>query len=432
MYRSIFCSLLWPRFPGHSGGEIRDFHLLRHLTTLSEVEFFALHHRPGEGQQDLLAARVRALHDPLTIAATRPELVQRESLPAKILDRAVRRLRRARLPVVGRRYHFDAEMQAVHARTHSLRALAGAIEHGRPDFLFVSPQLNPVGLLLGDTGSTRLILASYDVERVRMERFAAAAHGLARVALRWEARRAGRFEADNLRAYDGVIAVSELDRETYVRDYGLEPERVRVIENGVDPAYFPFEPRRREGSPQIVYVGNLRYPPNAQAALRLLRRIVPLVRRTHPDVEVEVVGEGPPPELLAEARPDRVVVTGRVDDVRPFLASAWVGCFPLLAGSGTKYKVLEALAAGVPLVCSPLAIEGLEVEPERHVRVGESDEEIARELVRLLDAPDLADEMAGRGRALVERRYAWDVNLPRLDGWLREMRERPRRAPARP
>jgi glycosyltransferase involved in cell wall biosynthesis len=430
-YRSLFCSFLWPRYPGHSGGEIRDFHLVRHLASVSDVEFFALHDVPGEGQEDALAAHVQARHDPRTIAASRPELVQAEHYPAKVLDRIVRRLRRARVPVPGRRYHFDAEMQLVNARTWSVGALREALVRSAPDFLFVSPQVNPVALLLPEGAPTRLVMASYDVERVRMERFAAAASGLAAVALRWEAARAARFERDNLRRYDGVIAVSELDRRHYVEDYGFPEERVLVLENGVDPGYFPFVERARGGAPQVVYVGNLRYPPNAQAAVRLVRGVMPVVWRQRPDTQVVIVGDGPPPEVEAEARPGRVMVTGRVGDVRPHLAKAWVACVPLLAGSGTKYKVLEALSAGVPLVCSPLAAEGLDLEPGRHLALGASDDDLGREVVRLLDDAEAARALAQRGRQRVEERYAWDVNLPRLSGWLDWLRREPPRSASR-
>ncbi|MET0555790.1 MAG: glycosyltransferase family 4 protein [Vicinamibacteria bacterium] len=423
-YSALFCSLLWPRYPGHSGGEIRDFHLVQHLASLCQLEFFALHHLPGEEQQDPLAAHVHALHDPRTISLSRPDLLDPEPLPAKVLDRLVRRIRRARLPLLGPRYHFDVEEQLVNARTWTLGALAEAVRTRPPDFLFVSPQVNPVGLLLSPSPRTRTVLASYDVERVRMDRLAAAAHGLAALALRLEAARARRFEAENLRRFDGVIAVSELDRRIYVDEYGLPPERVLVVENGVDPAYFSYRPRRREGPPRVLYVGNLRYPPNAQAALRLLRRIMPRLWAQVPDAEVVVLGAGPPPELLAEKR-DRVKVTGLVEDVRPYLADAWVGCFPLLAGSGTKYKVLEALSAGLPLVCSPLAAEGLALEHGSHLLVGEGDEDIAAGLARVIGDASLAGALAERGRAQVERHYAWSVNLPRVGAWLEWLRGAP-------
>ncbi|RPH92438.1 MAG: glycosyltransferase, partial [Lysobacterales bacterium] len=122
---------------------------------------------------------------------------------------------------------------------------------------------------------------------------------------------------------------------------------------------------------------------------------------------------------------DRIVVTGRVKDVRPYLVGATVGCVPLVSGSGTKYKVLEALSAGVPLVCSPIAAEGLDLRDGEHMLVRQTDLEIADALVKLLDEPDMAQQMARRGRAAVETRYAWDVFLPKLDHWLNHLAEAP-------
>ena len=422
--RAIFCSLIWPRYPGHSGGEIRDFHLVRHLSGFLDVEFFALHDTEPEGRDDLLRDHVTALHTPSRIAAQRPDLAPHTSAPARALDGLVRRARQAKLPVAGRRYHLDAELHIAHASAWSLAAIRESVARVPPRYVFVSPQINPLGLLLGNRHAATLVLASYDVEQIRMRRIAAAETGLAAIAQSLETRRAARFEADNLRAFDGVIAVSALDRSVYAHHYGVEPERLVVVDNSVDVDYFGFAPRTGLDPPRLIYVGNFGYPPNAQAALRLLRQIIPIVRRSIPSIRVNVVGARPTAEMLRESDGERVIVTGRVDDVRPHLAAATVACFPLVSGSGTKYKVLETLAAGVPLVCSPLAAEGLEAIHEQHLLIADLDADIAAAIVRALAHRDASDAMARRGRALVEGRYAWAANLAPLEGWLRQLRPR--------
>ena len=427
-YRSIFCLFIWPRHPGHSGGEIRDFHLLRHLLNHSEVEAFTLHHAVSHQQEDPLAARIRALHTPETIRATRPDLLQGDAFRTTAKDRRMRRLREKRLPVFGPRYHLDIEPHTVNALGYSVKALQAALERASPDFFFVSPQLNPIALHLRHRDlRTRFILASYDVEAVRIERFASAGRGIARVAQALEARRAARFERDNLAHYDGIIAVSELDKERFTRRYGFPRERILVIENSVDPEYFAFQPRPAGQTPHVLYVGSLAYWPNEQAAWRLIRRIMPLVRRRYPEARLSIVGQQPEPSLSAQGDGETTVVAGRVADVRPYLAEASLACVPLVAGSGTKYKVLEALSAGVPMVCSPVALEGLDLRPGEHLLVGESDEDIATAIVRLLGDPGLAASLARRGRARVEERYAWEANLTGLDDWLPTLARLPRR-----
>jgi glycosyltransferase involved in cell wall biosynthesis len=425
--RSLFCAPRWPRFPGHSGGEIRDFHLVRALAERGPLEFFAFESGDGgAGQQDLLRERVAAVHTPAGLRSAHPEWRLDEPLAHKVVDRLARRLRRARLPVPGRRYHLDAETLEVTARYNLLPAIRHALQSS-PDFLFVSPQTNPLGLLVGDTGPTRLVLASYDVERIRTRRLADAARGLARIALGQEAARAERFERENLAAYDGVIAVSANDRERFVQDYGLPPERVVAIENGVDPDYFAFTPRRRDAPPTLVFVGHMLYAPNADAARRLLSDVVPRVRAAHPHARVVIVGEGAPPDVQAAHDGVRTTVTGRVPDVRKYLAGADVACYPLAAGSGTKFKVVEALAAGVPVVASPLASEGIEVQPGLHLRVGAGADDIAREVLDLLAHPGEADRMARAGRDRVVERHAWSAVLPALGDWLDRLRGMPRR-----
>ena len=302
-------------------------------------------------------------------------------------------------------------------------------ESDAPDFLFVSPQVNPVsGFLASRPARTRSILASYDVEAVRIERFAEAAQGLERVALRLEASRARAFERRNLATFDGVIAVSEWDASAYRSRYAVPSERLVVIENGVDPDYFTcHSPEARAGRDTVIFTGAMSYRANEDAAWRLIRAIVPRVRRSR-DVRLAVVGQQPSESLRRRHDGERTVVTGAVDDVRSYLAQASVACIPLRAGSGTKIKVLEALSAGVPVVCSSIAAEGLAVIHDEHVLIADSDEGLASSVNRVIADPALARRLSAAGRSLIETRYAWDRCLKPLVPWLDHIRSLPRGA----
>jgi glycosyltransferase involved in cell wall biosynthesis len=446
-YHSLFCSLEWPRYPGHSGGELRDFHILRHLLTISRVEGYYHFPLPAEGRADLLAAQVEGLHSPESLTAPRWAVPPSSSLAEKVLNRLLRwlrsvprlrpslqgrlvhRLRARGLPVPGPEHHFDVTASVPRTKAAVAPALQAALEARRPDFLFVSPQTNPVALHLSTAQlPTRLILAAYDVEAVRMERLAGAARGwLARLAQRWEAARARRFERRNLERYDGVVAVSELDRELFVREYGFPAERVHVVDNGVDTHHFAFRDRPAGGPPVILLAGNLRYAPNHEAALRLVERIMPAVWKEHPAAQLWIVGPNPAPALLANGDGQRVFVTGRVDDVRPYLAAAALSCIPLATGSGTKLKVLEALSTGLPVVATALAAEGLDVVGERHLLLAETDADLSGAVLRLLRDPALSAALARQGRALVEARYSWERSLAGLEDWLALLARLPRR-----
>jgi glycosyltransferase involved in cell wall biosynthesis len=425
-YRSLFCSFFLPRHPGHSGGEIRDYHLLRHLLEVSRVEFFAFHQEPpGSAERpDVLGPLLEGVHTPETLAAAD---VDHAALQAPDEGRLAARLRALGLPLPSR-HHADAGHRVPAARAYARPLIQRRLKESRPDFLFVSPQLNPLALTLDLRGvDTRLVLASYDVEAVRVRRLAGQETGPRRLRQRLEARRAARFERDNLARFDGVIAVSDLDRRLFTERYDLPGERVVAIENAVDPGYFAFQPRVASDAPSIVFVGSLGYAPNAQAAARLLDGILPLVRQRRPDVRLQLVGQAPPVSLLARADPPRVTVTGRVEDVRPYLAAAAVCCVPLAAGSGTKYKVLEALSAGVPVVCTGLALEGLDLRDGEHVLVADTDAQIAAAVCALIENPERAAALARRGRQEVEVRHSWNAVIPRLDPWLASLRRLPRR-----
>jgi glycosyltransferase involved in cell wall biosynthesis len=424
-YRLLFASFLWPRHPGYSGGEIRDFHLVRHLLSVSDIEFFYTHDSGNGARADHISPYLKALRGPAEFSCpvTRSRVQQWRGA---LVDYCFR----YEIPLLGPRYHRDA---AVHLRHMSPKLISGLQQaigsDPPPHFFFVSPQLNPIALRISNRGApTRFVMASYDVEAVRVQRLAAARTGLQRACLYLEAMRAAAFERDNLSCYDGIIAVSELDKQIFVRDYSFEPERVLVVENGIDPHYFAFSERVPDVRPVVIFVASLGYLPNHLAAMRLVQRVMPYVWRARPDAEVCIVGQDPQPELLALAGHQRVLVTGRVDDVRPYLARAAVACVPLTAGSGTKYKILEALSAGVPVVCTALATEGLNVEPGEHVLIAKTDEALATSVLTLINDPALARMLAHRARAHVEAVYSWDANLHALDEWLPHLLALPKRA----
>jgi glycosyltransferase involved in cell wall biosynthesis len=415
--RVLFCGLVFPRYPGHSGGEIRDFHLLQEILKHADVEAICLHHTRPAGQHDPLAARMLRADDPATLVCSRPDLFPGGAPKTSRMEHLRNRLVRLGMPPLGR-YHWDAATHLSNAHRYVRRALLEALER-EPDVFVVSPQLNPAGLILPRVGThTRWVLATYDVETVRMERLARAARGVERWRLRLEARRARLFEADNLARYDGVVAVSKHDRDIFGARYSLDPTRVLAIDNGVDPEYFGFRRRTRSCEPELVYVGSLTYAPNRQAAAFLLDRVMPRVWAHEPKTRVSIVGQGPDSQLSGRDDGPRVQVTGRVPDVRPYLERATLGCFPLLAGSGTKYKVLESLAAGVPLVCSPIAAEGLDLEHGHHLLVAQGEAETADAILDLLRDPARAQTMADAGRERVEVRYSWKAILPPLVPWL--------------
>lgn len=421
-HKSIFCCGFLPLHPGYSGGEIRDFHILRHLLSLSEVDFFAFYENPYEDRSDCLRSYLnKYISLDMVDQLGRDQKLLRAHKPR----RGIRRL-------LLDRYHHEVEL--LRRFTSELAPLVQqSLVSSRPDFLFVSPQVNPIILSLNTQDpNLRCIMASYDVELVRVRRVTQGRH------LFWqpkkmvwshiEPRRAAQFEQDNLAHFDGIIAVSELDKSIFVSEYGFEPERVLVVNNSVDTQYFSFTERWPTEQPNITFVGSLTYPPNRQAALRLIQSIMPLVRQKQPDVRLWIVGQAPGDELLDYSDGEHVVVTGKVEDVRPYLAQSTVMCAPLSSGSGTKYKILEALSAGVPVVCSSLALEGLNLAPNEHLLSADEDQEVASAILKLIANPDLGTRLARQGRNLIDQEYSWDMSLQGIGPWLDAIAHLPKRS----
>ena len=240
----------------------------------------------------------------------------------------------------------------------------------------------------------KLVLDAHNVEAEIVERVAESAPRWQRKAWRWQARRIRELEMELARQMDLIFTCSEKDAEVF---RGMGARSVRVVPNTVPPLSPPLVAQRRD----VVFVGSLDWRPNAEAAVVLAKEIWPRCRALLPGSRLTIVGRNPPAHVLALASHD-VVVAGSVPEVQPWLDGAFATAIPLRAGSGTRIKILEAWAAGVPVVASRIAAEGLPYEDGRDVLLAEEPGEFARALVRLWRDRQLGEDLAREGRRTVE------------------------------
>jgi glycosyltransferase involved in cell wall biosynthesis len=196
-------------------------------------------------------------------------------------------------------------------------------------------------------------------------------------------------------------------------DFGAK--RIEVVDNGVDTSYF--QPAGIERIPgQIVFVGSLDWRPNLDAVRLLLERIFPEVRKREASARLCLVGRNPPRWLYRETsmRPG-VELHADLPDVRPFLHRSTVMAVPLRIGGGSRLKILEALACGLPVVSTRVGAEGLCLEPGRHLKVVEDIDAMAEALVQCLRKPDEFRAQAEQGRKIVCARYDWRVLADKLE-----------------
>ena len=226
--------------------------------------------------------------------------------------------------------------------------------------------------------------------------------------VRWlaatQAPRVERLERSLASRASGLSCVSRKDAEG-LRGLGAAAEPL-VVPNGVDVSRYAM---RREAAPEevVFFVGDLSWPPNADAVRWFRSRIWPDLRRLRPNARVEILGRGAPPDLVGSADPDFRLL-GEGGDTRPHWARAAVSVVPLAAGGGTRLKILESAASGVPVVSTPVGAEGLEFVPEREIRLREEPEGFARAVAELLADRSLARAQAAAARARVEALYDWE------------------------
>lgn len=188
---------------------------------------------------------------------------------------------------------------------------------------------------------------------------------------------------------------------------------ITVVENGVDSDFFqPLD--GTEDFPSLVFEGNQGFPPNIDAARHLVSDVFPLVRREFPACRVYIVGRDPDRATLALAS-DRVVVTGRVEDIRPYLDRASVFVCPMRIGAGIKNKILQAWAMAKPVVATPIAVGGLQARHGDNIAIARRAATFAAEVVQLLRDPVRRRELGKRGRDTVLARYTWQEQASRLE-----------------
>ena len=223
------------------------------------------------------------------------------------------------------------------------------------------------------------------------------------------ARLMSQFERRAMHEFDAHIAVSQRDAQQ-LRNLNSDA-RVFVIENGVDTAYYEeaaFSGANAAGKPnRIVFVGSMDYHANIDGAVSFASDVWPGLRDRHPELMFTIVGRDPAPEVRALATNPGIEVTGTVDDVRPSYREALAAVVPLKVGGGSRLKILEAMAAGVPVVSTTLGAEGLDVHDGEDILIADTNEQLAEKIVSVIESEELRQRLSAGGRALVSERYDW-------------------------
>jgi glycosyltransferase involved in cell wall biosynthesis len=226
------------------------------------------------------------------------------------------------------------------------------------------------------------------------------------------------WELRTLRRFDAIIAMSEYDRDILKQEVPGVP--VHIVQNGVDTTAIPCAPADRP-TPKVIFVASMDSEANHDGALYFINDIFPLLKKVHPAATVVFVGRNPRPELAALHNGADIVVTGKVADVFVYYRDAAVAIVPLRSGGGTRLKILEAMAAGTPVVSTGIGCEGLRVEDGEHLLVADTPHKFAESIGRLFTDDGFRRALIQRARAMVEADYDWRLIARQHDGIYRQM-----------
>ncbi len=409
-------------YPPRQGTALRNWGLIKHLAERHAITLlsFAEADQPADAPE-LRAACRRVIAVPAarrsraarlrTLFSPHPDLARRLWSPdfARILTDL---LRESQFDIV----HLEGLEMAPY-----LPLLRTATLH--------APRSTPTGGAL----AVRVVYDAHNVEHILQRR--AFATDTRRPA-RWPAAlyswlqipRLEKFEAEVCRIVDCVTCVSEKDAAALRQ---LVPTlQPIVVPNGIEVEAYTQSPIITTGGAStggaiavaalpapalLVFTGKMDYRPNLDAALWFVEAILPLVRTAWPEAQFVVVGQKPPERLQRLNGQNGIVVTGAVEDVRPYIARASVYLVPLRMGGGTRFKLLEAMALARPIVSTTVGAEGYNVTSGRELLLADSPADFAAAILDLLSNPAHAAGLGESGRAFVQAGYDWRVIIPRLE-----------------
>lgn len=243
--------------------------------------------------------------------------------------------------------------------------------------------------------------------RRRLER----SGGLKKILIREEAKRLVRYENIIFDYFEQHTIISQQDKELI---YHKDRSQIHVVPNGVDTDFFQPRPFTEKNF-DIVFTGNMNYPPNVDGALRLVKEIKPLVEEQFGKINVLLAGANPSQEVKDLATTEGVKVTGWIEDIREAYAQAKLFVAPMRIGSGMQNKLLEAMSMQMPSITTPIAANAFTAEQKKVLYIAESNQDLANTIIKLLNDSTSAQKSGELSRSLVISDFNWSATIDQLD-----------------
>ncbi len=377
-------------YPLLSGGQIRTYNLLKKLAKKHEVTLFSLIKSDAEEKYipelEKYCSKVRVFkrsEKPFTFTnifktalSSYPFLVIRNHAPT-IITAVEKELQ-------------SEEYDLIHAET-----------------FYMMPHIPKT--------QTPTILVEQTIEYLGYESYAKKAPFFLRPILNIDIEKIRHWEKHYWRACDTLIVMSEDDKKYIGKEIGIS-KKIEVVANGVDTKWFEEVKKKSTKMPTVLSVGTFKWLPNVEAVEFLVTKVWPLIKKQLPKVKLQIVGNAPTENVYEYEKKDPTIkVVGRIPDIRDAFATSDILMAPVFSGKGTRYKVLEAMASGTPIVATTTAVEGLAVTNGVHVMTSDTPEGMTELAVELLNDKKKRDEMAKNGKKFVKDNYDWALISHKLD-----------------
>jgi len=373
----LYLSLRFP-YPPHSGDKIRTYNVLRKLSERHSVYFISFTQSSQEENSIKQLAKFCNHIETVSFSKLRAYgnciLYSTFSEPFQV------------------NYWYSGEMQ---------KKVDRVLE--KNDFDLIHVQFFRMAQYVTKCKNIPKLLDSCDSYALNLSRRAKLDHSLSWPLLMVETSRVKTYEVEIARHFKSVTMVSPLDMDCLHSIDNSLP--LSVVPMGVDLEYY--QPESKEYGPNLLFTGTIKYFPNKDAIIYFYNEIFPIIKKAVPDVKFYVVGNLPPKKIKNLEAGGDVIVTGRVEDVRPYFDKSAVFVCPLRSGSGMQTKILESMAMGVPVVTSSMGVQALEASLGRDIIVSDKPEEFAQSVINLLKDKQLRQSISHNGRKLVEEKYGW-------------------------
>lgn len=384
-------------YPLLSGGQIRTYNLLKKLANKHEVTLFALIKEDSEKQYI----------DELKKYCAKVQVFKRSKKPftlKNIVKTAV-----SSFPFLVIRNHAKETITAVEKE---LAKEKYDLIHA--ETFYMMPHLPQTDI--------PTILVEQTIEYLGYESFASKINlPLVKHLLNLDIKKIIKWEKHYWNSCDKLIVMSKEDKNFIAKEIG-HPEKIAVVSNGVDTAWFEEKDKNLPIAPTLLSVGTFNWLPNVEAVKFLVGSVWPKVKAQIPAAKLWIVGNAPTPEVYRYQEQDpSITVTGGIPDIRDAFNGAHILMAPVFSGKGTRYKILEAMASHTPIIATDIAVEGLGVTNGEHVLTSNTAEEMANSAVKLLQDLSLREKLAKNGFKFVKENYDWQEISLKLDNIYKEI-----------